>query len=376
MNIKLAPSILTSALLMVCIVLQLPISAQQTGSLEEKNTETETPFERGSRIIFQDDFKKDAIGDFPAKWNSTKSGEIKKLNGLENKFLKISDGAVVSIQLGKPLPIHFTAEFDLIVPNDIPMRYASFGFGSKPVKIDWLLAPKEAVVFSFHSNQKRLSEGIKFGTQKTPASDFKLKTLDFKTPLNQTIKIAISVNNKRVRLYADGIKIVDMPNSFDASFRKSFFFNATTHGSADSKLNYFYISNIVIAEAGKDRRSQVLKELMENGSYSTNAILFATNSDKIQASSNEILQQIAAALKESSSLKLQIIGHTDNDGDDATNLLLSKKRAAAVKAALVSMGIAATRLTTDGKGETSPVADNTSTEGKSQNRRVEFKKIN
>lgn len=376
MKIKLAPYIITSALLLGCIFSQLTISAQETGFLEEKTTETETPFERGSRIIFQDDFKKDAIGDFPAKWNSSKSGEIKKLNGLENKFLKISDGAVVNIQLSKPLPIHFTAEFDLIVPNDIPMRYASFGFGSKPVKIDWLLAPKEAVVFSFQSNQKRLSEGIKFGTQKTPGSDFKLKTLDFKTALNQTIKIAISVNNKRVRLYADGIKIVDMPNSFDASFRKSFFFNATTHGSAESKLNYFYISNIVLAEAGNDRRSKVLKELLENGSFSTNAILFATNSDKIQASSNEMLQQIADALKESTNMKLQIIGHTDNEGDDATNLLLSKKRAAAVKASLVKMGIDATQLTTDGKGETSPIADNTSAEGKSQNRRVEFKKIN
>jgi len=203
------------------------------------------------------------------------------------------------------------------------MRYASFG--SKPVKIDWLLAPKEAVVFSFHSNQKRFSEGLKSGTQKLPSSDFKLKTLDFKTPLNQPIKIAISVNNKRIRLYADGIKIVDMPTSFDVSFRKNFFFNATTHGAAESKLNYFYISNVVIAEAGTDKRSKVLKDLMENGSFSTSAILFAANSDKIQAGSNEIIQQIAEALKESKELKLQVIGHTDSDGDDAKIYCLVKK---------------------------------------------------
>jgi outer membrane protein OmpA-like peptidoglycan-associated protein len=256
------------------------------------------------------------------------------------------------------------------------MRYASFGFGSKPIKIDWLLAPKEAVVFSFHSNQKRYSEGIKFGTQKFSSADFKLKILDYKTPLNQPMKIAIAVNDKRIRLYADGIKIVDMPTSFDAAFRKNFFFSATTHGAADSKLNYFYISNVVLAEAGTDRRSKVLKDLMENGSFSTNAILFAANSDKIQAGSNEIIQQIADALNESKELKIQIIGHTDSDGDDAKNLLLSKKRAAAVKVKLVSMGIAAIRLTTDGKGEAEPVADNSSAEGKAQNRRVEFKKVN
>ncbi len=362
--------------LIFLVILVQPIFAQQTGSLEEKSTETETPFERGSRILFQDNFEKDATGDFPAKWNTSKSGEVKKLTGFENKFLKINDGAVVNVQLTKPLPVNFTAEFDLIVPNDVSMRFASFGFGSKALKIDWLLAPKEAVVFSFHSNQKHYSEGLKFGTLKFSSSDFKLKNLDYKTPLNQPIKIGIAVNDKRIRLYADGIKLVDMPTSFDVSFRKTFFFNATTHGAAESKLNYFYISNVVIAETGTDRRSKVLKDLMENGSFSTNAILFATNSDQIQSSSNEIIQQIAAALKESKEMKLQIIGHTDSEGDEAKNLLLSKKRAAAVKVKLVSTGIAASRLTTDGKGETAPLSDNTSAEGKAQNRRVEFKKIN
>ena len=126
-------------------------------------------------------------------------------------------------------------------------------------------------------------------------------------------------------MYADGIKIVDMPTSFDVSFRKNFFLNSTTHGAADSKLNYFYISNVVIAEAGTDKRSKVLKDLMENGSFSTSAILFAANSDKIQAGSNEIIQQIAEALKESKELKLQVIGHTDSDGDDAKIYCLVKK---------------------------------------------------
>ena len=191
----------------------------------------------------------------------------------------------------------------------------------------------------------------------------------------QLIKIAITVNDKRIRLYADGIKVVDMPTSFDASFRKSFFFSATTHGAAESKLNYFYISNVVLAEAGTDRRSTLLKDLMENGNFSTNAILFASNSDKIQAGSNEIIQQIAEALIESKELKVLIIGHTDSDGDDTKNLLLSKKRAAAVKAKLVSMGIAASWLTTDGKGEKEPVTSNDTEEGKAANRRVQFIKL-
>jgi len=358
------------------IVAITQLNAQQPGgSLEDNTVQNETPFVRGNRIIFQDDFGKDAIGDFPAKWNSSKSGEVKKLKGFDNNFLKISDGAVVNVQLSKPLPTNFTAEFDLIVPGDITMRMASFGFGSKLLPIDWLLAPKEAVVFSLHSNVKRHSEGLKFGTQKFSNSDYKLKQLDYTTPLNKIIKIAIAVNDKRIRLYTNGIKIVDMPTSFDAGFRRYFFFNATTHGAAESKLNYFYISNVVIAEAGIDRRSQVLKDLMEKGSFSTTAILFATNSDKIQASSNEIINQIAEALNESKELKLQIVGHTDNEGDDAKNLLLSKKRAEAVKAKLLSMGIAASRLATNGKGESQPIADNSTADGKAQNRRVEFIKL-
>ncbi len=375
MKIKFAKSIKITSSLLLYIFSFHPVFAQQTGSLEETTTETETPFERGSRIIFQDNFEKDAIGDFPAKWNSSKSGEVKKLTGIDNKFLKISDGAIVNIQLNKLLPINFTAEFDLIVPNDIPMRFASFGFGSKPIKIDWILAPKEAVVFSLHSNKNRFSEGIKFGTQKISSTDFKLKILDYNIPLNKVIKIAMMINDKRIRLYADGSKIVDMPTSFDASFRKSFFFNATTHGAADSKLNYFYISNVVIAEAGTDRRSQVLKDLMENGSFSTNAIQFATNSDKLTTESFAIIKQLADALKDEPSIKIKIVGHTDGDGEAATNLLLSKKRAAAVKVKLVSMGIATTRLQTDGKGETDPVAENKSPAGKAQNRRVEFIKL-
>lgn len=372
MKINFAQSIKIISLLLLYIFSFHPVSAQQTGSLEEKTTETETPFERGSRILFQDNFEKDAIGDFPAKWNSSKSGEVKKLIGLDYKFLKINDGAVINIQLTKSLPVNFTAEFDLIVPNDVPMRFASFGFGSKPIKIDWILAPKEAVIFSLHSNNKRFSEGIKFGTQKFSSSDFKLKILDYNTPLNKVIKIAMMINDKRIRLYADGNKIIDMPTSFDASFRKSFFFNATTHGAADSKLNYFYISNVIIAEAGTDRRSQVLKDLMENGSFSTNAIQFATNSDKLTAESTTIIKQLADALKEEPSIKIKIVGHTDGDGEAASNLLLSKKRAAAVKAKLVTMGIETTRMQTDGKGETDPVADNKTPSGKAQNRRVEF----
>lgn len=352
------------------------IQAQQTGSLEEGSTgDEETGFVAGSRIIFSDNFSKDAIGDFPAKWNSTKSGQVKKLRGFDEKFLKISEGSVVNPQLTKPLPENFTVSFDLIVPDDVPVRMASFGFGIKPFVISNLLTPKDGIVFSFHSQRSGIADGLKFGTKYNSDNKPALKSLDFKTPLNTVIKCAFSVNKSRIRFYVNGKKMVDMPTSFNPAFGKSFFFCPSVHGSADSKLNYFYISNLVIAEAGIDKRSQVLKDLMENGRASTTAIQFAANSDVITEGSREIIQQFADALNENPELNLQIIGHTDSDGNDAKNLILSKKRANAVKIRLVSLGIKSTRLTTDGKGASQPDADNNTAAGKAKNRRVEFVKL-
>ena len=75
-------------------------------------------------------------------------------------------------------------------------------------------------------------------------------------------------------------------------------------------------------------------------------------------------------------MKLNIIGHTDADGPDDNNLKLSKKRAEAVKNALITIyNISGDRLQTDGKGESVPIGDNKTTDGKAQNRRVEFVKI-
>jgi outer membrane protein OmpA-like peptidoglycan-associated protein len=105
-------------------------------------------------------------------------------------------------------------------------------------------------------------------------------------------------------------------------------------------------------------------------------ILFDVNSDRIRGESYGTLKEIAAVLRENAALKVRIIGHTDSDGDDASNLDLSRRRAAAVKGMLVSeFGIDAARMETDGKGESQPAAGNESAAGKANNRRVEFVKM-
>ena len=115
---------------------------------------------------------------------------------------------------------------------------------------------------------------------------------------------------------------------------------------------------------------------MTEGSWSTTGILFDVNSDKIKSTSYGTLKEIATVLSENADVKVKIIGHTDADGDDTKNLELSKKRAASVKEALSKeFNIDDSRLQADGMGETKPVGDNKTLEGKAQNRRVEFVKL-
>jgi outer membrane protein OmpA-like peptidoglycan-associated protein len=88
-----------------------------------------------------------------------------------------------------------------------------------------------------------------------------------------------------------------------------------------------------------------------------------------------VLNVIVGMLKQDATLKLSVEGHTDSDGDDKANQKLSEERAAAVKDALVKLGVEAGRLQVKGFGETMPIAPNTTPEGKANNRRVEFCRI-
>ena len=132
------------------------------------------------------------------------------------------------------------------------------------------------------------------------------------------------------------------------------------------------VSNVRYAVGAPDTRSKLITE----GRFSTTGILFDVNSDRIKASSEGTLKEIAQVLKENPTVKIKIIGHTDADGADAANQTLSEKRAVSVKNTLsADFGIAADRMTTEGKGESQPVDKNDTPQGKANNRRVEFLKL-
>jgi outer membrane protein OmpA-like peptidoglycan-associated protein len=104
-------------------------------------------------------------------------------------------------------------------------------------------------------------------------------------------------------------------------------------------------------------------------------IFFNTNSVELLDESKLDLNQLLELLKSNANLKVEISGHTDDVGKDETNLTLSDNRAKSVVAYLVDNGINAERLVAKGYGETQPIAENTDEEGRSKNRRTEFKII-
>jgi outer membrane protein OmpA-like peptidoglycan-associated protein len=116
----------------------------------------------------------------------------------------------------------------------------------------------------------------------------------------------------------------------------------------------------------------ISEEIIRKVNRAAENIFFVSNSDKLMAKSFPKLNEVVTILTENPSLKVSIEGHTDDVGKDDVNQTLSDDRAAAVKAYLVSKGIAENRLTSAGYGETKPVADNKTAAGRAKNRRVEM----
>jgi outer membrane protein OmpA-like peptidoglycan-associated protein len=165
-------------------------------------------------------------------------------------------------------------------------------------------------------------------------------------------------------------KVWDLPRAMDltVNYNSLIFYLHDLHKAEDRYL----ISNFRLAVGAPDTRNKLITE----GKFVTTGITFDVNSATIKPESYGTLKTIAQVLQDNADVRVKIIGHTDSDGDDNANMALSKKRAEAVKAVLSSdFGVNASRLESDGKGESQPVGDNKTPEGKANNRRVEFVKL-
>lgn len=315
----------------------------------------------GESVIFFDDFSGDPAGEFPARWNTNNNAEVVTVDGFPGKWLRLpAEGGNYIPELNLTFPDNVTIEFDLLFPadNSVGITY----YSEEQFDVDAYGVPGEAGV------EASLETGD-LGFSNYCGTDNSINTTSNKGRIEpgKTAHVSVWIQNSRFRLYVDENKVFDVPKGVFTGFKYNRFRFQTYNSGAD-----VYVTNVRIAAGAPDTRKQLITE----GRLVTRGILFDVSSDKIKPESYGCIKDIATVLKENPSVNVMIVGHTDSDGDDAFNLGLSQRRAASVKAFLVKeFGIAEARMKTDGRGESQPVENNTTAEGKAQNRRVEFIKL-
>ncbi|MDE3742734.1 OmpA family protein [Maribacter polysaccharolyticus] len=324
----------------------------------------------GDKLLFFDDFSNDFIGDFPSKWNTNAGGELVTIGDSPQKWFELKSGYNIYFIPDVPkLPEEYTIEFNIMALG-LTKRTSS----TAHLRVDL-------------SDDQKFKEGGNFAQAHIPFCQYSPIGITIENRINNkreiysTVKadirneivdgphVSIAVNKERFRLWVNEVKYIDVPRLVPSgSILSTLKFHANNFKDGEERV---FITNLKVAEGGLDLRQKLISE----GKVSTNGILFDSGSANIQPQSMGIILQISQVLQQESGMNLNIIGHTDADGDDASNIQLSKERADAVKKALVEVyNIDPNRLRTDGRGESEPVGDNGTLDGKAQNRRVEFVK--
>lgn len=336
-------------------------------------------FVSGDKVVAFEDFSQDAIGNFPAKWNTNGAGEVVTIDGEQGKWLMISKKGKYFPEYINELPENFTLEYDLRFNNNF--NYYSSGLSCCFVNgkggnalLNYFYIPEDkrsAVIFNIDPSDNNMS-----CTYETYENGSKVIRNEITSDqLNRISKnkahISVWRQKTRLRVYVNEEKILDIPRAFPSNEKFSYFIFELPFDMSDPNDRYF-ISNIKLAIGAPDTRHK----LIEVGKFSTTGIKFDSGSDKLKSESYGVLKEIATVLKENPDVRIKIIGHTDSDGKPDMNLELSKKRSISVKTALVKeFGIDEKRMETDGKGQTEPIDTNSTPEGKANNRRVEFIKL-
>jgi OmpA-OmpF porin, OOP family len=356
-----------------------------TGNTANNNNNPSTPpstdikayskydFVPGEKIIAFEDFSTGNIGDFPAGWNTSGSGEIVTIDGKPGRWLWITRPGVFVPEFLDKYPDDFTFEFDLL--HGVPIKGADFHFtlaqlnnSSQPELYPYASNRYTIGLHTSNSDQKlgTTSSDSRKNTASQPGNQYNTDILSDKF---NPVHISVWRQKDRVRIYCNQEKLWDIPKALASEAKLNAIIFSVTY--ADANIQH-YISNLRLAVGAPDTRNKFLTE----NKWVTHGILFDVNSANIKPSSYGSLKEIANLLKEYPDLKVKIIGHTDADGTDAANLDLSKRRAEAVKLALAKeFAIDETRMQADGKGESEPISKNDTPAGKANNRRVEFIKL-
>ncbi len=329
-------------------------------------------FVPGATVLMDEHFEKDALGDFPAAWNTNGSGKLVNVGGQNGKWLDIAHNSIVNPVLNKALPENLTISFDLFLQAQGDQVTPTIQFGLTAVSD--LLKDDIAYKDKFFVGISRYAENdghtLEYGLRDVVGNKNDFPIVSF---AGKVLHIDMAINKTRIRVYANQVKLIDLPRALTPGMRNNFYVASMSMVPAP-QLDVL-VGNIRIASAETDARSLLVKQLMEEGKATTNDILFDVNSDVIKAASFPVIDALVDGLKANAAVRVQITGHTDSDGTAAHNLDLSQRRAAAVKNYMVQHGINGSRLQSDGKGMTVPVADNGTETGKAKNRRVEFTKM-
>ena len=319
----------------------------------------------GEKVIFFDDFSSENIGDFPVQWNTDGSGEIVTTSLFPGKWLKITNNrSIVCLADPLVLPDNYTIEFD-VIPQKDPSNNGNTSYcfyiisTPKPKDMKYGLARPggTGIKFEFAYNNYYSA----YYSDGTP--ELSGRTTENRQMADKKYRISIWVQKERIRIYQNEVKLFDLAKAMSKNFKYNMI-----RFSAGVPM----VSNFRIATGLPDMRNKLLTE----GRLVSYGIYFDVNKDLVKPESYGTLKAIADVLNENLDLRIKIVGYTDSDGSDAANLDLSKRRGAAVKNELVkNFGIDASRLESDGLGETKPVAPNDTPVNKALNRRVEFIKL-
>jgi OOP family OmpA-OmpF porin len=305
-------------------------------------------FVPGDKVIFEDDLIGEENGEFPSRWDLAAGvAEVAEVDGENVIFLRGGGPSIVPYLKNSNedyLPDVFTIEFDIY-----------FGYSY-------------ATMYLYdRKNQENPSGDQDYMTVGYNYLELSQSRSMYPADLKQErwAHIAVAYTNGKFKAYLDDTRLINIP-------RLDINPTGITLYSYHAKDEYpFYIKNVRIAEGGVKYYDRVL----EDGKIIANGIRFDVGKATLKPESMGIINEVVDLMKEHPELKFSVEGHTDSDGDDALNMELSDKRAKSVKATMINMGIDADRLESKGLGESMPITDNSSPEGKANNRRVEFVKL-
>ena len=306
-------------------------------------------FTPGKNVLYVTDFSDERVGRFPSSQLGFGSGngqivEVQELGG--KKMLETSASTIFTISLPEALPEGFSLEF--FVKTSTPNGGLDVYFGPPPPQ-----SQRDGQYLRLGQ-----SPGIYSG-----GTD--LSSMGMNGGLAHAFhEVKLQVDGDYAVLYVGSERVANLPA---AKIVGSDVITFHMGGGANYRG---YISDFVVA-AGLDRFSEAL---IESGEFTTRGIYFDTDSDVIRPESTPTLEDIRSTLSRDSDLSVVIEGHTDNQGEEDYNADLSERRARSVIAYLTANGVADSQLAAAGKGETEPVADNSTAEGRAENRRVVLKR--